>query len=105
MSGEERNMAGTLRPRARVFQVAYKSFYHELSDWNSEYINATTKKDALRVFASRHNIGVSENKSPKNWRWWDDEWYMSFRFIREVDQKPKVCPCCHGTGIIVVGEV
>jgi hypothetical protein len=98
-------MTGTLRSRARVFQIAYKSFYHEFSDWNSEYINAATKKAALRVFAFRHNVGFRENKSPQNWRWWDGEWYMSFRFIREVAQKPKVCPRCHGTGSVVDGEV
>ncbi len=94
-------MPSTLKTQKKVFQIAYKSFYHELSDWQSEYIGAATRKDALWIFASHHNIGVSKTQSPKNWRWWDGEWYMSFRFIRQVKQRPKPCPHCHGTGYLV----
>jgi len=97
-------MASKLRTKVKVFQIAYKTFYHEMSDWSSEYIKTTNRKDALRIFASRHNIKPSRNKSPQNWRWWNGEWYMSFRFIREIKQKPQVCPCCKGTGAILVGE-
>lgn len=84
----------------QVFQIAFKSYYHELSDWNSEYITALTELDALKKFASRHNIPSSQNQPPNDWRWWDGEWYMSFRFIRQVQQKPRACPHCQGTGII-----
>lgn len=94
-------MPSILKTKKKVFQIAYKSFYHELSDWQSEYIKAATRKDALRIFASRHKIGGNKNKPPQQWHWWDGDWYMHLRFIRQVKQEPKPCPHCHGTGYLV----
>ena len=93
------------RVKLKVFEIAYKSYYHELSDWSHDHIKAVDKKNALRIFASRHHIKTRQREHPENWRWWNGEWYMAFRYIHEIQQKPKPCPHCQGTGIIVTKGV
>ena len=92
------------RLKLKVFEIAYKCYYHELSDWAHDLIRAKDKTNALRIFASRHHIKTRQGEQPENWRWWDGDWYMSFRYIHEIEQTPGPCPHCHGTGIIPTSE-
>ncbi len=94
-------MSKQASPKLKVFEIAYKGNYHELSDWEIDYIRAKNQTDALRIFVNRHRIKSQYKRRTQDWYWWDGEWYMSFRYIREVDQKPKICPHCHGTGKVI----
>src|SRR5574341_1877797 len=86
------------RRKLKAFEIAYKCYYHEFSDWSKDQVNAKDRKNALRIFASRHRIKTGREEQPENWRWWDGDWYMAFRSIRELERAPKLCPHCQGTG-------
>ncbi len=98
-------MSNYSRLKLKVFEVAYKRYYHELSDWSCDYIRAKDKKNALRIFASRHRIKPRQGEQSENWRWWDGESYMAFRYIHEIDRVPKPCPHCQGAGMILASGV
>lgn len=98
-------MPNPSRLKLQVFEVGYKCYYHELSDWARDHIRAKDKKNALRIFASRHYIKARRGEQAENWRWWDGDWYMSFRYIHEVEQTPKPCPRCHGMGTVLASGV
>ncbi len=94
-------MSTYMKNKLRLFQVAYKRYYHELSEWSCDYVRARDTKDALRIFGNRHRIRQLDVNHAEDWRWWDGECYLSFRFIRETTQKPKACPHCQGTGFLL----
>jgi regulation of enolase protein 1 (concanavalin A-like superfamily) len=98
-------MPNTSKRKLKIFKVAYKCYYHELSDWAHDHIRAKDKENALRVFASRHRINIQQEEKPENWRWWDGDWYMCFCRIDEMEQMPKLCPHCQGTGKILAGRI
>ena len=98
-------MPSELRRKTKIFEIAYKCFRHELSDWSHEYVRAADRKNALRIFASRHHIKTHKGDQPTYWYWWDGDWYMSFRLIREIERLPQKCPHCRGTGMILESGV
>jgi len=83
-------MSNYLKPKMKMFEIAYKRYYHDLSDWSVDYLKARNQRDALRIFANRHRIKSRRIKGSQDWYWWDGEWYMSLRYIRETDHKPKL---------------
>ena len=84
--------------KIKTFEVAFKAYYHETSDWCTDYIRAHNKGAALKTFARRHQIG--KLGQPSNWRWWEGDRYMAFKFIKPVLRVP--CVECRGTGVVSV---
>ena len=85
---------------AKTYEVGYKGYYHEYSEWHTCYIQAGSEQQALRKFANQHRINSVKGDDPENWRWEDGDWYMAFRYIKEVSVKP--CPHCRGIGVVSV---
>jgi hypothetical protein len=86
--------------KTRTFKISFKMYYHELSEWSSDYIAAKSKSAALRSFIARHKIKEAKLKHQKTLRWWEGDWYMVFQLIEEVPTTPKVCPHCRGSGTL-----
>jgi hypothetical protein len=84
----------------KTFEVGYKSYYHETSDWCSDLITAKTEKEALRKFAKLHRIKKPDLSKPHEWKWWDGDWYMSFAYVKPVTKQR--CPLCGGNGEVAL---
>jgi hypothetical protein len=93
-------MTNPSRPKLRTFEVGYKGYYHEYSEWYTSFIRARDEQQALRKFAKEHRIKLVEGEDLENWRWEDGDWFMALRYIREARVKP--CPHCHGIGVVPV---
>ena len=92
-------MSNQVRTKMKTFEVGFNEYYHELASWTFENVNARNKQDALRRFARRHGIrGIGTDATM--WKWWEGDWYFTFRYIRPVEIKN--CPRCQGTGHIAV---
>ncbi len=94
-------MSSRLKPKLKIFEIAYKRYHRELSDWSVDYLRAKDQQNALRIFTNRHRIKIHRSPHTQDLYWWDGEWYMSLRYIRETDQQPRPCQHCRGTGIVV----
>jgi hypothetical protein len=93
-------MSNLSKPGAKTYEVGYKGYYHEHSEWYTCYIQAGNEQQALRKFAGQHKINPVNGDDPENWRWEDGDWFMVFRYIKEVGIKP--CPHCRGTGVVAI---
>ena len=83
-----------------TFAITYKLRYSETSDWETEYLKAESKGEALSIFAKSRKILTSKFKSFNDWRWEEGVWSAEFRNIKQVKEVP--CPHCSGTGIIKI---
>jgi hypothetical protein len=84
----------------KMFEVGYKSYYREFSEWCTDLIKARTEQAALRKFAKLHRIEKPDPKKAQDWKWWDGDWFMAFRYVKPV--KLQTCPCCRGQGEVTV---
>jgi len=91
-------MANVVQPKMKTFEVGFKEYYYELSDWTSENIKARDEQDALRRFAKRH--GLERTTDPTTWTWCEGDWHFTFRYIKPVTIKD--CPHCKGSGQVSV---
>lgn len=96
--------------RAKTYEIGYKGFYCEHTEWFTAYMKAIDEKEARRKFVTEHFItrqdiedgdfdAFKRGESDKL-IWWEAEWLMDFRYLKEVNMKP--CPLCGGTGKIAV---
>jgi hypothetical protein len=85
---------------ARIYEVGYKGYLREESEWYAFYLRARDEQQALRKFARQRRIKSADKNDPESWRWEEGDWLMTFRYIKEVSLKP--CPRCQGTGIVAV---
>jgi hypothetical protein len=84
----------------KTFAISYKLRYAETSDWETEYLSASNKKQALSLFAKTRKIPVAKFKNFNNWYWEEGVWFAQFWNIKQVKEKP--CSHCSGTGIIKI---
>ena len=95
-------MAKPAKAILRMFEIGFKSVYHEFDEWNCDYVKALDRRTALRWFARRHKIENADLDNPETWRWQVGDWRVSFRYVKEVTMIP--CKQCDGTGQIAVGS-
>lgn len=88
------------KSEAKTYEVGYKGYFHEQSEWYVHHLQARDEQQALRKFARERRIRSASKDDPESWRWEEGDWLMVFRYIKEVHTKP--CPHCHGTGITTV---
>jgi hypothetical protein len=81
-----------------TYAISYKGYYHELSEWDCEYVRARDEASALRQFAKTHDIPIDTDPDYTNWRWEENDWVHVFKFIKQITLKR--CPHCDGTGEI-----
>ena len=84
----------------KTYEVGYKAYYHEHTDWCADYIRATDKTAALKRFAKKHKITEAANTKPLYWHWWEEDWFMALAYIKPITEKE--CPHCDGTGLLHV---
>jgi hypothetical protein len=84
----------------KTFEIGFKGFYREQSDWFTDHIRARTKPAALKTFARKHGIKTTKSARPANWQWWDNEWLMEFHYVKPVTVVK--CSVCQGTGLVSV---
>jgi hypothetical protein len=84
--------------KLKTFEVVFKEYYHELSDWTSENIRATNERDALRSFAKRH--GLRPMADPTTWEWYEGDWQFAFRQICLATMQD--CLSCGGSGKVPI---
>ncbi len=73
--------------KLNTFKISFKLYYHELCDWGSEYVKASTKRAALRKFARGRHLDGVDMSAPESWRWWEDDWYNAFHSIEKIATK------------------
>lgn len=56
----------------KVFEIAYKQYFHEQSYEYAEYLKLKRKKKLLQLFAAEHEIKVTDFATYGNWRWDDN---------------------------------
>ncbi|MGH9670754.1 MAG: hypothetical protein ACRD3A_11670 [Terriglobales bacterium] len=83
----------------KTFEIAVKSYYHELSEWCYVLVKADNREEALLSFAKRHKLRATEIRHPESWRWYEGDFFMAFRYIKETRGKRRGCILCHGTGM------
>jgi hypothetical protein len=82
----------------KTFEIQYVGrFGFDNKEYYSEIIKAKTEKSALNKFAKIHNIKANDIISTS---WWDNNWLMEFRNIKEITEH--TCPHCNGTGKIII---
>ncbi len=86
--------------RVKTFEVGYKGYYHEHSEWYTDYIEAEDEGHALAKFAKEHRFKLVAHGETGNCRWEEGEWFMAFQYIKEVKIQP--CDRCRGTGVVAV---
>lgn len=86
----------------RLFEIGFKGYYGEGSEWHAERVRAVTRADALRIFAARHRLKGATSRNADEWRWWDGDWFMAFRYVKKADTRR--CPSCRGSGQVPIGE-
>lgn len=74
----------------KTFEIGFKLYYGETSEWGIETLRAATKEEALREFARRKRIEESKLTPFRNWRWGEGVWSASLRYVKEV--KHVACP-------------
>jgi hypothetical protein len=82
------------------FEIGFKGFYREQSEWYTDHVRARERQGALKTFARKHGIKIRNYGRPAHWQWWDNEWLMQFRYIKPVVKVR--CSACQGTGLISV---
>jgi hypothetical protein len=90
-------MVSALKSRVRNYEIGYKGYYHEMSEWYSCVIEAKNEQEALRRFAQERQLELP-SREIENWHWEENDWLMAFRYIKEVEIQ--TCPTCHGTGTL-----
>ena len=45
----DKEMANAVQSKVKTFEVGFKEYYHQLSDWTSENIKAKNKKENLII--------------------------------------------------------
>ena len=85
---------------AKTFEIGYKGYYREHSEWYTDHIKAANEKRALKEFAKEHRFKLVNYIEPENCRWEEGEWFMSLRYIKEVKIQP--CSHCGGKGVVSV---
>jgi hypothetical protein len=91
-------MANRQNTRKQLFEIGFKCYYRETSEHLTEHIRANNPEEAFRKFSRMHKIRSTTLQQAENMQWWDGEWLMSYRYIREVISIP--CPHCDGSGVI-----
>jgi len=86
--------------RMKTFEIQYKCYYGETSDYGCEYVRARDKNAALRKFARSRGMYKVDLENVDNWRWESGVWFEKFKYIQEVDVIP--CPHCGGTGEVAI---
>lgn len=86
----------------KTFQIGYKLYYVETSEWGTETIKAKNKQEALMSFAKMKSVEGGSFPRYSDWRWNEGTWLAVFRYIKEV--KLVTCPHCLGKGEISVNE-
>ena len=82
--------------KTTLMELGYKGYYHEHSEWYTEYLKASSQREALRKFARRHRVGQVNLRNAEQWEWWENDWFMAFRYVKPAESKP--CSSCQGTG-------
>jgi len=82
----------------KLFAIGYKLRYAETSDYGTEYIQASSKEQALQRFAKARNIKTTKFKTIEKWCWEEGVWSAEFNNIKQV--KELTCPHCNGAGVI-----
>lgn len=82
----------------KLFAISYKLRYGETSDWETEYLKANNKTEALNRFAKQRKISTNKFKRIDEWYWEEGVWSAQFWNVMQVEENP--CPHCNGTGII-----
>jgi len=70
----------------KSFEIGFKLYYGESSEWGTETLRATTREDALQEFARHKKIGGSKLIPFQDWSWNEGVWDASFRYVKRVDQ-------------------
>lgn len=86
----------------KTFEIGYKLYYGEISDWGTEIIKAQTKHEAFKNFIKNKSVEGGSLPRYTDWRWNEGVWLAVFRYIKEV--KLVTCPHCLGEGVISVNE-
>ncbi|TAH29682.1 MAG: hypothetical protein EAZ06_05915 [Cytophagales bacterium] len=79
----------------QTFEIQYVGRYGEHKEHYTEIIKARTEKSALNKFAKTYNLKANDIT---NDTWWDNEWLMELRNIKQVTEH--ACLNCNGTGKI-----
>jgi len=83
---------GTQAVKKKVwFEIGYKGFLGEQSEWFTEHIQAGNLNQALGLFAKRHGL-KAEVEAWETWTWDDNDWLMEIRYCKEV--KRARCRTC-----------
>jgi hypothetical protein len=82
----------------KTFEIHYVGRYVEHKEYYTETVKARTQKSALNKFGKPYKLKAVDLLT--NETWWDGDWLMEFRSIREV--KEQTCSNCNGQGKIVI---
>ncbi|MGO9586597.1 MAG: hypothetical protein ACLP2Y_10425 [Limisphaerales bacterium] len=88
------------KTKQKVFEIGFKGYLRESSEWYSEHIKARNEGAALQKFACTHKIKTPKGETPEIKEWWDNDWLMKFQYIKLVNVIE--CPHCFGKGVIAV---
>ncbi len=88
--------------KTALMELGYKGYYHEHSEWYTEHIKTTSRREALRKFARRHRVGRVNLRNAEQWKWWEGDWFTAFRYVKKSDVRP--CHHCQGTGKISIKQ-
>jgi hypothetical protein len=91
-------MKTTQSTKQKVFEIGFKGYFGESSEWYSEHIKARNEGAALQKFAHTHKIKKNKSETTEIKEWWDNDWLMKFQYIKPVSIIK--CPHCFGEGVI-----
>jgi hypothetical protein len=86
------------RKVGHMFEVGFKGYYREISEHFTKHIRANNSEEAFKKFCRMQKIRDTTLQHAENLQWWDGEWLMLYRYVREVEVIP--CPHCDGLGVI-----
>ena len=85
------------RAKSKLFEVGFKGYYRETAEHFAEHVRAHSPQEALGKFGRMKKIEIGKLVQIDQTQWWEDEWLMSLRYVREVMSIP--CPHCEGSGV------
>ncbi len=89
--------------KLKTYEIQFKCYYGETSDYGCTFIQARDQNAALRKFARQKRLGKVDPGDADNWTWECGVWFERFKFIKEVEIVP--CPYCEGKGEVAVDKL
>jgi len=94
-------MASAMKSTVQTYEIGYKGYHHEMSEWYSQVIKAKDEREALKRFARQRHVKPPD-QDIENWHWEENDWLMAFRYIKKVELQ--TCPHCRGAGTLRIAK-